>query len=564
MSLDPALLWVLVPLTPLLCLGFVLRRSKPAGYGIAIAVVPMLLLGIAPPPGLYLPELWPSAHWGLDEVLGRTWLLFTALLWGVAAVYGVRVHRGQRHEHRFWLFWLLALCGNGLLIIARDGVSFYTGFTLMSLSAYGLVVHTGTPQARRAGRLYLQLALLGEMLLLAGLMMRAHAAGIADGNPLALDFAYWQSVPVGPLELGLLVLGLGIKAGFWPLHIWLPQAHPAAPAAASAVLSGAMIKAGTLGLWSMLPAGDPLLQALAPLFVAVGLMGALVSAVLGVLVAHPKATLAWSSVGQAGYLLMILAAGWWWPEARFASGIVLAVYACHHAFAKGALFLGSGIATRYRFNRWHWFLMTLPALALAGLALTGGALAKVLLKDLFHQPGLDWLVGALSLGAAFSTVQLLHFLLRVRAVQHDLEQAIPAPRPLWWATGLLAMATLWVPWVSPVWRAGIQQVLSPDTVWALSWPILLAAGLFAALINAPGEPSLAFFAKDRVKGTLWLRGSLYCHRLLLRPILRVNGRVSMRGLRQLERRWNRCRAGVPVMTATLAAMGAMLLLGWLW
>lgn len=563
MSIGAATLWVLVPLTPLICLTSLGRRPQWTVYRVVVAVLPMLVLGIWPPAGLYLPDLWPSAQWGVDDFLSRTWLSFTALLWGVAGIYGARAHRAEEHELRFWLFWLLALCGNGLLIIARDGVSFYTGFTVMSLSAYGLVTHTGTPDARRAGRLYLQLALLGEMLLLAGLMVRAYAAGIADGNPQALDFQYWQSVPVQPLELALLMLGLGIKAGFWPLHIWLPQAHPAAPAAASAVLSGAMIKAGILGLWHVLPAGDPLLQSCAPALVTIGLAGALISAVMGVLVAHPKAVLAWSSVGQSGYLLMILAAGWWWPEARFASGVVLAVYACHHAFAKGALFLGSGIASRYRFSRFHWALMTLPAMALAGLALTGGALAKILLKDLFYQPGLDWLLTALSVGAAFSTVQLLHFLLRVRAVQNGLEESRAAPLILWWTTGLLAMATLWVPWLSPVWRAGISRVVAWESLWALSWPMLLAVLLFGALIKAPGEPTLAFFAKDRVRGKIWLRLSLYGRRAVQRAAIDSGeGRPSYRW-RQLERRWNRCWPEVPVMTATLIS-GLLLLLGWLW
>lgn len=564
MSIGAAYLWVWVPLMPLVCLAWLWRRRERIGYGVVLAILPMLGLGLWPPSSLYLPELWSSAHWGLDDTVGRPWLLFTALLWGTAGIYGVRAHRGQRHEHRFWLFWLLALCGNGLLVIARDGVSFYTGFTVMSLSAYGLVMHSGTPDARRASRLYLQLALLGEMLLLAGLLMRAHAAGLAAGNPLALDFEYWQSIPIQPVELTLLVLGLGIKAGFWPLHIWLPQAHPAAPAAASAVLSGAMIKAGILGLWLILSAGDPLLQGWAPVFAGVGLTGALVSAVMGVLVAQPKATLAWSSVGQSGYLLMILAAGWWWPEARFASGMVLAVYACHHAFAKGALFLGSGLASRYRFNCFHWALMTLPALALAGLALTGGALAKILLKDLFYQPGLDGLAMALSVGAAFSTVHLLHFLLRLRAVQRDLDQAEPAPGILWWTTGLLAIATLWVPWISPVWRAGIRQALAPETLWALSWPMLLAALLFAALIKAPGKPSLASFAKDRVRGTFWLRLSLYGHRVLRRSDSGLKTGWSMQRWRHLERRWNRYWQNVSIITTTLAVMGAVLLLGWLW
>src|SRR5690606_6679290 len=118
--------------------------------------------------------------------------------------------------------------------------SFYVGFTLMSLSAYGLVVHLRGPAPRQAGRLYLQLAVLGEMLLYAGILLRIHEAGGA------LKLSDWHSAPTSPLTATLLLVGFGIKAGFWPLHVWLPLAHPAAPAAASAVLSGAMLKAGIL------------------------------------------------------------------------------------------------------------------------------------------------------------------------------------------------------------------------------------------------------------------------------------------------------------------------------
>ncbi|MDV7389739.1 proton-conducting transporter membrane subunit, partial [Arthrospira platensis SPKY1] len=106
--------------------------------------------------------------------------------------------------------------GNLLLIVSQDALSFYLGFSIMSLAGTGLVLHTGTKQSRRAGRLYLQLAIVGELLLFSALVMRSAAAGGV------YDWQSWQSVPLDHLTLSLFVLGLGLKAGFFPLHLWLP------------------------------------------------------------------------------------------------------------------------------------------------------------------------------------------------------------------------------------------------------------------------------------------------------------------------------------------------------
>ena len=159
-------------------------------------------------------------RWGTDDVLTRAWLGFSAVLWTCAAVFASSSLGNGAGRLRFWMFWQLAVAGNLLLIIATDALSFYLGFSAMSLSAYGLIVHRGGPGPRRAGRLYLQLAICGEMLLLAGLLLRTHAADQA------FDFASWQAQPIDHLTLALLLLGLGLKAGFWPLHVWLPLAHP--------------------------------------------------------------------------------------------------------------------------------------------------------------------------------------------------------------------------------------------------------------------------------------------------------------------------------------------------
>lgn len=560
-----ATVWLLVPLAPLLAILPLLMPSRQVGHWLALAVLPALILAVWPQAPLLVPQLWPSASWGVDDPLGRAWLAFTAVLWGMATLYAVTAQRGQANERRFWVFWLLALCGNALLVVARDGVSFYVGFTLMSLSAYGLVVHSGKPEARRAGLLYLQLAILGEMLLLAGLAMRAHAAGIADGNPLALDLQYWQGIPLEPLVLVLVLLGLGLKAGFWPLHIWLPQAHPVAPAAASAMLSGVMIKAGILGLWRFLPAGDPLLQSWAPALALVGLGGALLAAVQGLFAERPKAILAWSSVSQMGYLLMILAAGWWWPEARPWSGIALVVYACHHALAKGALFLGVGAGLRYRMEAGHWVLLALPALALAGLAFTSGALAKSALKDLYHQAELAWLVSLLSVGGVATSLLLLHFFVRLGAVQRAHSNPAPAPVMLWLTTGLLAVATLALPWLVPGWRAGMLAMLSPGDLWALSWPLLVALVLFAIVTAGPGKSLAALFSWVSVAGSVWIRLALHCRRLMLwRHPTWLAAPGSSGQWRRMERRWNRLWRDFSVVPATVFLLCLLLLLGWLW
>lgn len=277
-----ALIWLLVPVLPLLAAACLWRLPARAGGWLWLCALPALLLSLWPAADLPLPMLWPGAQWGLTDSLGQIWLGFSALLWLIGSRFASFDLQGDPHARRFWTCWLLALSGNLLLIIAADAASFYIGFTLMSLAAYGLVVHLGGPKPRQAGRIYLQLAVLGEMLLYAGLMMRVHEAG---GLLLLAD---WQQVPLSPLTAALLLIGFGLKAGFWPLHVWLPLAHPAAPAAASAVLSGAMIKAGILGLWRFMPENDPLLQSWGPALVTVGLISALLAVVLGLMQTKAK------------------------------------------------------------------------------------------------------------------------------------------------------------------------------------------------------------------------------------------------------------------------------------
>lgn len=390
--------WLLVLFAPLVGALVQWRWPQKVSSWLWLACVPALLASFWPPEPLALATLWPGAEWAGDELSSRVWLGFTALLWGCATRYEVRDLMEDRWRERFWLCWVLALTGSLMLILARDAAGFYVGFTMMSLSAYGLIVHAGGKEPHRAARIYLVLAMVGEMLVLAGLVMRVYEAG---GSLAVTDL---QNAPVGATTAALLLVGFGLKAGFWPLHVWLPIAHPVAPAAASAVLSGAMIKAGVLGIWRFLPVDDPLMQSWSGPLLVVGFTSIFYGALVGVLQNHAKKVLAYSSVSQMGFLMVIIALAWQQPESRQTGIMVLALYAAHHAFAKGALFMGAGLAAHYSLRPYHWVILALPALALAGLPLTSGASAKLLMKSSFEAQLQDWLLPLLSAGA---TVTLL-------------------------------------------------------------------------------------------------------------------------------------------------------------
>ena len=229
------------------------------------------LLPLAPVPGLAAALLAagaPSISWTLPrlrltlalDLPGAVLLGTAALLWIGAGVYAAAHQRGQPHSTRFAEFWLLALAGSLGVFFAADLVSFYVLFALASLAPYGLIAHDGTPRARRAALIYVNFAVLGEALLLAGFVLLAAAI---PGESLLIGDAV-AALPgsaTRTVTLICLIAGFGLKAGLVPLHVWLPLAYSAAPIPAAAVISGAISKAGIIGLIRFLPvmAGLPAL-----------------------------------------------------------------------------------------------------------------------------------------------------------------------------------------------------------------------------------------------------------------------------------------------------------------
>jgi formate hydrogenlyase subunit 3/multisubunit Na+/H+ antiporter MnhD subunit len=447
--------------------------------------LPALLLALfgEPGPAVQLDWVLLGSRFGLIDVT-RVFLLFTAVLWLGAGIYARGYLHGDRRRPRFELLWLLTLTGNLALILALDVVSFYAGFALMTFAAYGLVVHNGSPEARRAGRVYLAMAVLGEGLILLGLILATHAVGGTEW-PLLADLPGAVATSAQrDLLIGLLLLGFGVKTGLPLLHVWLPLAHPVAPVPASAVLSGAMIKAGVLGWLHTLPLGLVSLPGWSAAVIGAGLVAAFGAAFLSLHQQHPKTVLAYSSVSQMGLITVGVGMALQAPDLRPMLVAAVAVYALHHGLSKGALFLGVGIARHpgRLAGPVLWLLLALPALSLAGV-MTTGVVAKLGLKAALHTPVElpDWwahLPRLLELAALATTLIMARYLWLLRSENQ----------------GDRGTASLWIGWAL-VLGAGPALLLLPghwgisgrDSIHAsdwfsLGWPVL--AGTVLAVIGA--------------------------------------------------------------------------------
>lgn len=415
---------VMVPLAPvvvalLLVLG---ARSRAVGLVLAPwAALPALAVASI---GAVEPQRVPWLLLGTElemDPLGRAFLLFTALVWTASGVFARSYVTEEHRRVGYFLFHCLTLAGNLTLIVAADAVTFYLGFALMTFAAYGLVVHAGSPASRRAGRVYLAMSVLAEGALIAALLL---AVAAADGDAaLSAMPAAIAAAPARDLIVGLLLVGFGVKAGALPLHVWLPLAHPVAPTPASAVLSGCMIKAGLLGWLRFLPLGEAALGGWGAALVATGLAASLLAALAGAAQDDAKTTLAYSSISQMGLMIVAVGIGLGAPAAAGAAVATSAAYAGHHALAKGALFLGVGVADASggkRMRRLVLLGLSLPALALAGAPFSSGMMAKNRLKDLeAFAPAMPVPLDTLLLVAAVGTTLVLARFVVLVAVRPD-------------------------------------------------------------------------------------------------------------------------------------------------
>jgi hydrogenase-4 component B len=246
-----------------------------------------------------------------------------------------------------YLFFSLLIASMALVVTAANLITFMLSWEIMSLSSFSLVIYDHqSPENRKAGLLYFVFSHVGAMFILA-----AFAILYGYSGSFAFDAAATLPETAKILVFVFTFIGFGSKAGVFPLHVWLPHAHPAAPSHISAVMSGVMIKTGIYGILRMYG----VLNLHTPLFGEIVLIAGMVSGVLGVVYAlgqHDiKRLLAYHSVENIGIILIGIGIGMIGAAFRnpimavlgFSGGLL---HVLNHSIFKSLLFMGAGIVVQ--------------------------------------------------------------------------------------------------------------------------------------------------------------------------------------------------------------------------
>ncbi|MCU0988316.1 MAG: hydrogenase 4 subunit B [Xanthomonadales bacterium] len=325
------------------CLGV----AGVAGVAAGLAV----LMG-TPGFGVELPLglPWLRMHLRLDP-LGGFFLALIGVVTVAVSLYGPRyVAYYERKPYSLGLLGVatgLFVMGMQLVVVAADAFSFMIAWELMSVSSYLLVAYEHQePANRRAALLYLLMAQVGALLILL-------AFGVLSGFDGNFTFAALRArqlaEPWPTIAFALVLIGFGMKAGLVPLHVWLPEAHPAAPSHISALMSGVMLKIAVYGFirFTFDLLGGPL-WTWGVVILAVGSVTALYGVLYALMQHDLKRLLAYHSVENIGiiYIGLGLAAIFYGAghPALGALGLVAALYhTLNHALFKSLLFLGAGV-----------------------------------------------------------------------------------------------------------------------------------------------------------------------------------------------------------------------------
>jgi len=324
------------------------------------------------------------------------YFMIALLMWSVSLLFSKEYYAHYDNKARYYGFMVLTLLATLGVFLSADMMTAFIFFEVMSVSSYVWVAQEETVEALGAGITYLAVAIIGGMVMLMGLFLLYDAAGTLRIDMLRDAVAAVWNEKSGQFYVAgfCMLFGFGAKAGMFPLHFWLPKAHPAAPAPASALLSGILTKCGIFGiiiltveifvedhLWGML-------------LLVLGVITMIAGAVLAVFSVNLKRTLACSSVSQIGFILIGIAFVCLLGEHNALAARGTFLHMVNHSLIKLVLFNCAGVVYMNLhalnlndirgFGRKKPFLMVsflMGALGIGGIPLWNGYVSKTLLHE---------------------------------------------------------------------------------------------------------------------------------------------------------------------------------------
>ncbi len=290
---------------------------------------------------LFLPNVMGTGMYLKLDMFRYIFVWFTAAVWFLTTLYSTQYLIKYENRNRYYMFYMMTLSATVGLFLSENLLNLFTFFEIMSFTSYILVIHDEDRFAHRAGVSYLSMAIAGGLIMLLGIFLIYDYTGTL--NISAAGIWLTQLGRIKYLIAGLMITGFGVKAAMFPLHVWLPKAHPAAPTPASAILSGILIKTGLFGIMvtvHMILGAD---EVIGYVLMALAMVNMILGGVLALFQRNIKRILAYSSMSQAGYILFGIGLACLGGEIKELALMGTLMHMFNHAFFKVLLFMGAGI-----------------------------------------------------------------------------------------------------------------------------------------------------------------------------------------------------------------------------
>ncbi len=328
-----------------------------------------------------------------------------AFMWFMSTLFSREYFAHYRNRNRYYLFLLITLGATEGVFLSADFYTVFFFFEIMSFTSYVWVAHDERTESLRAASTYLGVAVIGGLVMLMGIFLLYHVCGTLNFEKLEevireyrLVLSSDKSVPGAMNTIwiaGLCMLfGFGAKAGAFPLHIWLPKAHPAAPAPASALLSGILTKAGMFGILVLNAYVFFEDITWGSLILILGVCTMVTGAVLALFSVDLKRTLACSSVSQIGFILVGVGMSGLLGEENVLAVRGSFLHMVNHSLIKLALFMAAGVVFmnvhKLNLNEIRGFgrkkpllnyIFLMGALGIGGVPLFNGYISKTLIHE---------------------------------------------------------------------------------------------------------------------------------------------------------------------------------------
>lgn len=323
-----------------------------------------------------------------------------ALMWMMTTILSGEYFKHHENVGRFYLFLLMTLGATMGVFLSADLYTTFIFFEIMSFTSYVWVAQEENRPSLRAAATYLAVAVIGGLVMLMGIFLLYHELGTVAIGELQAAGAAYADKRILYIAGCCMLFGFGAKAGAFPLHIWLPKAHPVAPAPASALLSGILTKTGIYGILILscqLFLHDSLWGGLV---LGLGVITMLGGALLAVFSVDLKRTLACSSMSQIGFILVGVGMQGLLGEENALAVHGTLLHMVNHSMIKLVLFMAAGVvymnAHGLNLNQIRGYGRRKPllagcfligALAIGGIPLFGGYVSKTLLHEAIVEYG---------------------------------------------------------------------------------------------------------------------------------------------------------------------------------